>query len=94
MRAIETNLIIMGATNIILDHQSRVVKIESWEDLIDEVKNAKSVIRKDEVGSLHGATIPIGSTIENFKSDDHVITCDFSRGNHTWKEKKLIYKCD
>jgi len=90
IKVIETNLSLDYDDNII-DHQSRVVEVESWEDYINEIKEGISVFRKSILGCLDGYTIPTKqSRVENIICDDFHLSCDVYRGNT--KTKKLAYK--
>ena len=89
-KIIETNLSLDNDNNIV-DHQSRVIKIENWEDYINEIKESKTVIRNSILGCMYGCSIPRESEIENLKYDDNHLSCDV----YNWfgrKTKKLAYK--
>lgn len=90
IRVIETNLS-MDYENNIKDHQSRVIEIDSWEEFIDEIINAKTVLRNSSIGSLHGCTIPRQSKVENLIYDDIHLSCDVYNFAGM-KTKKLVYK--
>jgi len=75
IKVIETNLSI-DENNIIKDHQSRVIEVESWEEYVQEIKDAKSVSRSSFLGSLHGKTLPTSSVVEIISSDDFHLDCD------------------
>ncbi|MDD4779070.1 MAG: hypothetical protein PHT02_00505 [Tissierellia bacterium] len=75
IKVIETNLSIQ-VDNTIIDHQSRVIEVESWKDYIEEIKSAKTVIRNSVIGALHGATIPKEAKIENLIYDDFHLKCE------------------
>ena len=90
IKVIETNLSLDYDDNII-DHQSRVIQVESWEDFINEIKESKTVIRNSILGCLSGCTIPKQSKVVNLKYDDKQLSCDI----YNWigrKTKKLVYK--
>jgi len=90
IKVIETNLSLDYDDNII-DHQSRVIQVESWEDFINEIKESKTVIRNSILGCLSGCTIPKQSKVVNLKYDDKQLSCDI----YNWigrKTKKLAYK--
>ncbi|WP_303984221.1 hypothetical protein [Niallia circulans] len=91
IKVIETNLSVNFATNEIVDHQSRVVEVSSWEDLIMEIQSGKTVIRNSVIGSLHGNTIPKESKVENLIFDEKHLSCDITIYDGS-KTKKLIYK--
>ena len=90
IRVIETNLSLDYENNI-MDHQSRVIVVYSWEDYINEIKDAKSIPRTDCVGRLHGRTIPKLSKVKNVVSDDFHLSCDVYNCDGL-KSKKLCYK--
>ena len=90
IRVIETNLF-MDYENNIKDHQSRVIEIDSWEEFIDEIINAKTVLRNSYIGSLHGNTIPRQAIVENLICDDFHLSCDVYNFASR-KTKKLVYK--
>lgn len=87
-KIIETNLSI-GNYGEILDHQSRVIEVDSWEDYVNEIRNGVSIERNDLYGTLHGRSIQSNVTIENFQSDNHHLECDVQ--NDRFKSKKLAY---
>lgn len=88
VKVIETNLSIDG--NLIKDHQSRVMEVESWESFVNEIKEKKTTIRNSCLGNLSGCTIPRESKIENLIYDEVHLSCDVYNfvGNKT---KKLAY---
>lgn len=82
-------------TNIFIDEnysfQSRVIEVESWESLIEEVENKEVVIRESYLGNYMGVTVPKSARIENLKYNDTQLSFDI----YTYKNahvKKLIYK--
>ncbi len=88
VKIIETNLNMDGDT--IKDHQSRVIEAESWESFIEEIKNARFVIRTAIIGVMYGNSVPRSSTIENFISDEKHLSCDIY--NYAGdKTRKLAY---
>lgn len=91
IKIIETNLILNPVTNEISDHQSRVVEISNWYDIIQEIKDGKTVIRSSVLGNLHGNTVPRESKIENLVYDDKHLSCDIITFDKC-KTKKLIYR--
>lgn len=92
VKIIETNLSLNPNcdNDIILDHQSRVIEVESWEECINEFKNSISVERKAYLGNMADKTIPTDSKVENLKYDEFHLSCDVynSTGMNT---KKLAY---
>jgi hypothetical protein len=89
IKVIETNLSINN-DNIIIDHQSRVIEIESWDSYTNEFAENISIIKNSCIGSLHGATIPRSATIENLTYDDKHLMCDIINYANM-KSKKLAY---
>jgi len=90
IKVIETNLSLDYDDNII-DHQSRVIQVESWDSFINEIKESKTIIRNSVLGCLSGCTIPKQSKVVNLKYDDKQLSCDI----YNWigrKTKKLVYK--
>jgi len=77
IKIIETNLSLDDNDNDnIIDHQSRVIQVESWEDYINEIKEGISVFRKSILGCLSGCTIPKQSRVENLIYDNLHLLCD------------------
>jgi spore coat polysaccharide biosynthesis predicted glycosyltransferase SpsG len=91
-RIIETNLSLNDA-DVIMDHQSRVIQVESWESFIDEIKNCKCIIRYSLYGNLHGNSIPRESRIDNLVYDDFHLSVDI-HNSIGMKTKKLAYLID
>jgi hypothetical protein len=90
IKVIETNLYLDHEDNI-KDHQSRVIEVESWDDFINEVKEAKCITRSAYLGSMYGVTIPRSAKVENLIYDDFHLACDVY--NYAGqKTKKLCYK--
>ena len=90
IKVIETNLSLDNYDNI-MDHQSRVIQVENWEDFINEIKERKTVIRNSILGCMHGCSIPRESKVVNLKYDDNHLSCNI----YNWigrKTKKLAYK--
>lgn len=93
IKVIETNISLNPNYDydIIIDHQSRVIEVESWEDFINEIKEAKTVIRNSYIGNMEGTTLPRESKIENLVYDDFHLSCNVLN----WlghKSKKLVFK--
>jgi hypothetical protein len=85
IQIIETNLIMEN--NIIMDHQSRVVNVNNWNDYIEEIKHSEPVSR---TGSLHGYTILPSSKVSNLRYDEYHGSCDVT--NKLGESKKLFYR--
>ena len=90
IKVIETNLSLDSYDNIV-DHQSRVIEVESWEKFINEIKECKSMYRNSILGCLDGCSIPRESKVVNLKYDNIHLSCDVY--NYIgMKSKKLVYK--
>lgn len=90
IKVIETNLSMDTADNI-MDHQSRIIEVEDWDSFVNEIKEAKTILRNSCIGNLHGCTIPKQAKVENIIYDDFHLSCDIY--NYVgMKSKKLIYK--
>jgi len=88
VKIIETNLA-LDESGEIVDHQSRVIEMDSWDSYINEIKNMESVYRHSILGSLHGVTLLKHARIENLLHDDYHLSCDvYNRFNTA---KKLAY---
>lgn len=87
-KVIETNLSMKD--NEIMDLQSRVIEVDSWNSYINEIGNGDTINRSSIVGSMYGNSIPSGAKIENFTYNDITLSCDFYNycGIHS---KKLAY---
>ena len=90
IKVIETNLSLDDNDNIV-DHQSRVIEVENWEEFINEIKVGKTVSRKSIYGCLDGCTIPRESKVVNLKYDNIHLSCDVYN-YFGMKSKKLVYK--
>lgn len=90
IKVIETNLS-MNPNNIIIDHQSRVVQVDSWESYINEIKEERSVSRLDRYGSIHGCSFPIGCKLDSLKYDEFHLTYNAVKNGGLWS-KELAYR--
>jgi hypothetical protein len=92
VKVIETNLSLNPNYDydIILDHQSRVIEVDSWEDYINEIKEAKTVIREAYIGKMEGTTLPQEAKIKDLKYDYFHLSCYVYHSN--FKTKKFVYK--
>lgn len=88
LKVIETNLSMDG--EIIKDHQSRVIEVESWEVYVKEVQNKETNIRSAILGHLSGCTIPRCSKVENLIYDEKHLSCDIYNYAGV-KTRKLAY---
>lgn len=91
IKIIETNLSIRCNDNEIMDSQSRVVEVESWESYIEEIKNGITVVRSDIIGCCHGASVPNGALLSDLKINQNSLMYDakMKSGNI---HRKLAYK--
>ena len=90
IKVIETNLSV-NPDNIIMDHQSRVIEVESWESYINEIKEGRSISRLDRYGSVNGCSFPIGCILDNLKFDEFHLSYNAMRNGQLWG-KSLAYK--
>ena len=96
VKIIETNLS-LNSDDEIMDIQSRVIEVTSWDSYTQEIKNGISVDRPSCIGSLHGYSLPINSIVDNFVCNDHRMICDIIRAIRQGcciKSKKVAYKID
>lgn len=84
IKIIETRLSIKDIDKLV-DHQARIIEIESWDEYINEIKEGKSIFRH---GSMHGETISPKSTMENLIFDDFHLSCDII--NFVGMKSKLL----
>jgi hypothetical protein len=92
IKIIETNLSMDG--DIIKDHQSRVIEVESWDEYLDEIKEYKCVSRLDMFYNLNGCTLPKNCRIDKLVYDDFHLSCDVYSFYNNMKTKKLAYKAE
>lgn len=100
VKIIETNLSIHDKTDEIMDHQSRIVEAESWEQYVDyyfNYMNGFDNFKFKCLTKMQGETLPREAQIENFKYDDFHLSCDvvkhidYHGQPHTIITKKLAY---
>jgi hypothetical protein len=72
-KVIETNLSLNpNDESVIIDHQARVIEVESWESYMEEILTGDAVFRKALHGNLmEGYSFPLNGIIEDFVSDEH-----------------------
>ncbi len=89
-KVIETNISHDDEGNF-KDHQSRVIEVESWELLKDEINRRESVDRKSAIGTMMGRTLPINCKVPDIEWDEKHGSCMVIslKGNVT---KKLFYR--
>lgn len=91
IKVIETNLSIDDNNNI-LDHQSRVIEVELWEDIFDIIVGNKPNTSKHScLGVPHGNILQKEMIVLNLKHDDYHLSCDIIN-RHGFKSKKLFYR--
>lgn len=94
VKIIETSLI--EVDNQIIDIQSRVIEVKSWDDYVFYLKGSVPIEYKDIIGVLHGKSL---SSRENgnrlsFYSDDHMVNLTFRsrEDKDNVIERKLAYR--
>jgi hypothetical protein len=87
VKIIETNLSVNE--DKIMDHQSRIIEVDSWEGYIKEIKEGYFVLRN---GSMYGATLPKDSKVYSLRFDSfHLSYSIYDRlGRKTTKLAYLI----
>lgn len=89
VKIIETNTTLQE-DNTLIDFQSIVIEIDSWNDFVDEIKKRKSVSRMASIGSLHGVTLPSEVEVLDEKCDHQHLSVTF-RNPMGIKMMKLAY---
>lgn len=89
IKVIETNLSLKQGCDI-MDHQSRVIEVDSWDEYLNEIKNGECVRRVSYLGFMDGVTIPKKCRVFNFVSDDTHASCEVVLWDGTIT-KKLMY---
>lgn len=89
IKVIETNISLYPNGDM-ADFQSRVIEVESWDGIVDEIKSAKSVNRHAYIGSLYGVTLPKFCTIENIEYNDRQLQCVVTSYDNR-RAVKLLY---
>ncbi len=86
---IETNLLTDGENNI-LDHQSRIVEVESWNTYCKafEEYNGENVHFKSN--TMPGDTIPSNCKIRKLRRDNYHLSCIVIQ-EQGFKTTKLVY---
>lgn len=90
VKIIETNLSLNPNDELtIMDHQARVIEVESWESYIEEILSGDMVYRSAAIGSgMGGYSFPKG-IIEDFKSDNRHLS--YTTTNEAAVIKSLAY---
>lgn len=93
VKVIETNLSLNENNNEIMDYQSRVIEVDTWNSFCNEIINGETIDRQSTLGHLWGVSIPRKATVRNIKYDEFHLSCDIHnyRGQ---KSKKLAYLVD
>jgi len=74
IKVIETNLS-LDSYGEIADHQSRMIEVEGWSELIEEIQNKDVIIRKSFLGNLEGVSIPKNSSVYQIDFSENHGTC-------------------
>lgn len=93
VKIIETNLSTTYGGEII-DHQSRVIEVSSWNEYVDLFKTYHGEPMGDYraiLGSMHGYVLPKGCILNGLGYDGHHLTCTVRHFDGT-SSKKLAYK--
>lgn len=85
VKIIETN-ISLGNGNMI-DTQSRVIELNSWNEYVESIKETKSIIKDCIIGSLYGATIPRNCKVSELEYTDHSLVCKIEDYKHEFTIK-------
>lgn len=83
---IETNLLI-DPEGQIRDHQSRIIKVDSWESYIEEIKTGETPHRMSYLGYMQGMSFPRFSRIENFTFDNCHLSYDLYSSSNVLSKK-------
>jgi len=84
-KVIETQISLDGNEEFV-DHQSRVIQVDSWDDFVEEIKSAKVITRQSFLGNMMGVSVPKNAGISEFKSDNKHLSCKVE----TYDGKKVI----
>ena len=74
VKVIETN-VSLYPNGEMADFQSRVIEVESWESIVEEVRLQRVVIRNAWVGNLQGTTMPKMCKIKHIEYNEHKLQC-------------------
>jgi hypothetical protein len=88
-KVIETNLSLDDSGEIV-DFQSRIIEVKSWNEYVNEIGNAESLFRISYVGNMLGNSLPKSARVENFSSNEKSLTCDVYSFSGV-RTKKLAY---
>jgi hypothetical protein len=87
-KVIETNVSITNGVQ--QDFQSRVIEVESWSAIVEEVKSGKVVVRNSYIGHMMGTTMPKECTIQDLEYDKFHLSCLITRWDGM-QSYKLLY---
>lgn len=87
-KVIETNVSIANGAQ--QDFQSRIIEVESWSAIVEEVKSREVVFRNSCIGHMMGATMPKRCTIQDLKYDEFHLSCLVTRWDGM-QSYKLLY---
>jgi len=80
MQVIETNVMYHGDS--ITDHQSRIIKTDSWEDYISLYNRYSGDTAGNYNGTLLGYSLPKNAHINSLKYDDFHLRCNLTLFNN------------
>ena len=95
IRVIETNLSMKDKE--IMDHQSRIIEVESWDEYIDYYLKFIDGYENDKefksITNLAGRTLPRikYTSIYNFSYDEFHLSCNLFNSYYGTETKKLAY---
>lgn len=82
MKIVETNI---SYSNVLEDHQSRILEIPSWEEYCDLYRDCDGRATGDKYkcvyNQLLGYVLPKNATIVDLKIDDNHLTCNMTLWN-------------
>ncbi|MGG0667805.1 hypothetical protein ABE073_04665 [Lederbergia citrisecunda] len=87
VKVIETNLSLnSNDERAILDHQGRVIEVESWESYVEELFSGETVYRKALFGDkMEGYSLPVDAIIDDFKSDEYHLSYHATTSDRKYK---------
>lgn len=89
VKIIETNLSLDNINNI-MDHQSRIIEVNSWEDYCKVFQEYRGdSVEFKSLTLMKGDTLQKNCSITNFVYDKFHLSCDILKGKI--RTKKLAY---
>lgn len=91
---IETNLMI-GKNNAVVDHQSRIIQVESWDSYCKAYKEYKGEGVYFESETLSGYSLLSNCEISNLQIDTVHLSCDITKytgDKELFTDKRLAYR--